>query len=205
MRVYASLGKVKSAESKDLLLGALGTARRDTFDKSLEVARLMAQDKVMQNPSGTAGQSAFGKIATGAVIGQGVTLAIHSPVLAAMTVGAELSGPYAMAKLFTYEPYQRWLGQGMKIKPTDYMGLAAHIGRLSAIAAQATPEIREALSDYLAGLKLLNALPRGGTQTVPKEGPPTLLDRAKGAAKAMGLAPRSSADRGADSLIGPRG
>lgn len=152
-----NLDKVKSAESKGLLLGASGTQQRETWDKLLTVARLFTTDRVMQNPSGTAGAGAFADVMKGGM-GASALVGLTHPIAGAMTLAAEIGGPYGMARLLTSDAYRRWLTSAMQTRPSNYVGLSLHLGRLVGIA-KAEPELREAINDLLMGWKMLNLAP----------------------------------------------
>ncbi len=67
--------------------------------------------------------------------------------------GAQVAAPWVGARLLTSPSFVRWLTTPV----TEVNGLAAHLGRLVAIA-EAEPEIKDAIYQYLAALRISTPL-----------------------------------------------
>jgi hypothetical protein len=74
-----------------------------------------------------------------------------------MTVGARYS-----AKLITSPRFVRWLGQTVQASQRNPASLRAALPRLVAIA-EAEPELREAVHQYMGSIGAPAAAPAGGT------------------------------------------
>jgi len=109
--------------------------------------RVRESSKAFANPSGT----------SGATIGSAAALATMGSVAAApilgggmltlpLVIGLGIGGANRSAAMMTSPKVVHWLAQATRMKPD---GVAAHLGRLSGIAAKEDPETKEAILSYL--------------------------------------------------------
>jgi len=109
--------------------------------------RVRESSKAFANPSGTSGATigstmglaSAGSIAASPFLGAG---ALTLPLVFAGGTGAANLG----ARLMVSRPFVHWLAQSTRMRPD---GIAAHLGRLSGIAAKEDPETKEAILSYL--------------------------------------------------------
>ena len=146
-RTYLTGWNRLAPESKAVLFGKAAPLRRE-LDRLARITSTFRDLDAVANPSGTAGanlylqaiQGGFG-IAVGFQRGETITERVKN---AAIGGGIALGAPVALAKLFQNPNFVRWLAQGVQIAPTNFSGLSAHLGRLSAIKAR-SPENAEAI------------------------------------------------------------
>lgn len=106
---------------------------KTALDRLARVASSMKSVEATANPSGTAPMLAYMQLASGATLSAATTLTQglgSGLATAAATIGAPVASSYALAKAFTSPKIINWL-----VTPVAPNGVAAHIGRLSAIAA----------------------------------------------------------------------
>lgn len=111
----------------------------DALARSSE--RIRDSSKAFANPSGSGGAVAGTTMALAAV-GGALTGNFHLLGVLGAAIGTSHMG----AKLLTSKPFVHWLAQSTRIAPA---GVAAHIGRLSAIAANSDADTRDAIGGYL--------------------------------------------------------
>lgn len=133
-------------KARDVLFSGpkMGGIRNDLDALARASERIRDSSKAFANPSGTAGASAGTTMMFGAV-GSVMTgnLAPLGIVLGAM---ASAKGS---AHLLTSPKFVRWLAQATRVSPN---GMGAHIGRLSAIAADSDADTRDAIKGYADAL-----------------------------------------------------
>ena len=138
-------------EVRDALFGKSG-ALKEGVERLARIGTAVDESRFVANPSGTAGH-----VLTGGAIGSAFTAAAYGhPLEAALglaTTGTALSGS---AKLLTNPAFVRWLGDGLLIAQTNYRGMSVHLARLAGFA-KVQPEMRGAVSDYLAALSETDA------------------------------------------------
>ena len=136
-------------EAKTAFFGS-GRIRSD-LDKIAGVAATLRESgRVFANPPNTAGslvgQTAIvagsGAVPAAIMTGNMETAAFIGGTLALSAVAAN-----AAAKLLTNPKFINWLARSTELKPT---GMAAHLGRLTAIGTNADPETRDAINQYLS-------------------------------------------------------
>lgn len=136
-----------SPEAKRALFG--GTRYEDltaNLDDLVKIAASLKDAEKMANPSGTARQLLFSALSYGA--GQTLTGSVSGGVSAA---AGSVVVPYVSARLLTSPGFTRWLA-GSRMVGNNPNSFLNHLGRL-AIVAQAEPEIREELDQYLAAIR----------------------------------------------------
>lgn len=111
----------------------------DALARSSE--RIRDSSKAFANPSGSGGAVA-GTTMGLAAVGGALTGNFHLLGVLGAAIGTSHMG----AKLLTNKPFVHWLAQSTRIAPA---GVAAHIGRLSAIAANSDADTRDAIGGYL--------------------------------------------------------
>jgi len=107
--------------------------------------------KEMLNPSGTAKSQYWFSLLGKGQLGAATMLALYDPTVAVAGVTATV-GNYYLGKLLTNRDFVRWLGDGVVRKQMTPNGFAAHLTRLSTIAAE-NAGMRDALTDYLVKVK----------------------------------------------------
>ena len=120
------------------------------------------------NPSGTAsgllGPAALlgtvGAAGTGVLSGQ-PSMALYAPLV----MGGAVGSANLAARLMTNRGFVRWLASGTNLKPN---GMGAHLGRLSAVAANSSIEDRQAIREYLDFFNM----PEPAPQEEPEPEPP---------------------------------
>lgn len=155
--------------SADVLFGKPGSAGiRDDLDALMRAAgRIQESSKAFANLPNTAstlvGQTmilaALGGLASAPFTG------LAGLGTAGTVAGATVSA-WGMAKLLTNKTAVHWLAEGTRVAPN---GLGAWIGRASAIAANADPDTRDAITGFLGNLAAvapqpLKFTPPGGAQ-----------------------------------------
>lgn len=129
-------------QAKDVLFtGAkMGDIRGDLDALARASERIRDSSKAFANPSGTVGAQT-GNAMMFAAAGSAVTgnFSFLIPIIGA--VGASKAG----AHLLTSPRFVKWLAQATRVAPN---GVGAHIGRLSAIAADSDADTRDAIKGY---------------------------------------------------------
>lgn len=136
-----------SPQAKEVLFGTEKfKGLRGDLDKIADaIGKMRDAGGVFKNPSGTAGASSL--IGTGIAGGAGAYQAITEgdpSILGGLVVG--IAAARGGAKLMTNPAFVKWLAKSTEISPN---GIAAHIGRLSAIAAASDSDSKEAIKEYL--------------------------------------------------------
>lgn len=125
--------------------------------------RIRRSSQAFKNPPGTAGALVGQAMTLGAVAGAVTGSPLFLSGLAVASGGSNL-----VARLMTEPRFVRWLAQSSRVKPA---GIAAHIGRLSGIAAGSDDETREAITEYL-GVIGQSVQPTETPQPPQPTGPP---------------------------------
>jgi hypothetical protein len=133
--------------AKDVLFSGpkMGGIRGDLDALARSAERIRDSSKAFANPSGSGGAVA-GTTMGLAAMGSALTGNFH--LLGVL--GAAIGGAHMGAKLLTSPRFVKWLAQSTRIAPN---GVGAHIGRLSAIAADSDSDTRDAIQGYLGALK----------------------------------------------------
>ena len=157
LKNYNSLSK--SGSSKILFSGIPGL--EGSLKNLSQISSSIKDVSRFANPSGTASQNQFMNVLTGRILLAGAGGAVGTEFSEEPTGGfvkgaaVALIAPWAFGKLITNKPFVNWLSQGVRIKPADVNGIAAHMGRLVGIT-KASPEIRDAVFEYLDVFKAQN-------------------------------------------------
>jgi hypothetical protein len=151
---YLSSWNSYSPEAKSALFDGhpqLAMMRKDLDTLARVAGDIRQSGKIWDNPSGTSRMigSTAGVIGLGAVPMAALGLTSYSMEILGL-LGAGYATSWAGAKLATYTPFVHWLARSTKIAPT---GMGAHIGRLSALAATADPETRDAIKLFLENMR----------------------------------------------------
>ena len=131
----------KGAKAELFNVPGLRQVRMDFEALARASERIRESSQAFNNPSGTAGAlTGQVMILSGAVAALSGDLSI--PLFLTMAAG----GGNLTARLITNPAFVRWLARGTKI---EAKGFAAHVGRLSAVAAVSTGEDKEAIKEFL--------------------------------------------------------
>ena len=142
-------------KTKDVLFQNTLGLKQDLNALARSARRVRESSQAFRNPSGTAGAligrgmilGGAGGAAAGAMFGNSLTSALAFPLgLGGIAIGAN-----ATSRLLTSPAFVRWLARSTRIQPN---GAAAHMGRLSGIAAGADPGLKEAIHDYMRALTI---------------------------------------------------
>lgn len=125
------------------------------------VANALSQSEKLGNPSGTA--RAFLVGGTLSLVGERVISG--QPGQAAAVLGGSLVAPNVAARLITNRSFVRWLTGTMRDVASGSPTMTGRIGRLTAIA-EANPEIREEIGQYLDALRVAEASLQSPARTV---------------------------------------
>lgn len=139
-----------SPEAKRTMTAGLpGTFKTDLNDIVAVSDKLRAGSSVFRNPSGS-GQAIVAAGTAGAM----ATSALMTPFVGPgplITASSAIGSTYAAARLFTSPTFVHWLAKSTRA-PTE--SIPAQINILANIAAQEKdPEMKKAMSDYLAEVK----------------------------------------------------
>lgn len=133
-------------KARDVLFSGpkMGGIRNDLDALARASERIRDSSKAFANPSGTAGASAGTTMAFASI---GSLLTGNMAPLAIVIAG--MSGAKGSAHLLTSPRFVNWLARATRIAPN---GMGAHIGRLSAIAADSDADTRDAIKGYADAL-----------------------------------------------------
>ena len=139
-----------SNEAKDALFSGpqMGGMRKDHDTVARVASRAVESGNAFANPSGTSGAS-IGKGIIYGGIGGGAAGLMAGETGAALFLGGLVAGGIGsnlLARLMTNPRFVQWAAAGTRVKPA---GVAAHLGRLTAVARGADPETREAVQQYV--------------------------------------------------------
>ena len=140
---------------------------RNELDRLAKISASIKDTASMANPSKTAQGNFYIQLAQGGLPAAG---ALAGGVEGAVAGAAVSYGiPYATAKLMTSPKFVRWLANGMLIKPTNFNGQVAHLGRL-ALVAEEEPKVKAEIYQFLQSLRTPSAQSQGSatTQEAPR-------------------------------------
>ena len=135
---------------------------RTALDKFGRVSGYVKEGRFLQNTSKTAINTFWIQALTGTgfVGAAAYQMGQGDYTGAAATIATPLLVVGGAAKLMTFAPFVNWLSDGVALKPTNFKGIAAHIGKLTAIL-EAQPEYRDEIEGYMDNL--IKLLPRDAT------------------------------------------
>jgi hypothetical protein len=145
-------------KSKDVLFSGpnMNGIRGDLDALARASDRIRISSKAFANPSGSGGVAIGGAMILGSVAS-----ALSGHIGGAAGLAGAIPAAHYGAKLLTSRPFVRWLAQSTKIRPA---GVAAHIGRLGAIAANSDPDTRDAITGLLGTMQQTPDQPDNGAQ-----------------------------------------
>jgi hypothetical protein len=153
---FASL----SPEAKSALFGGKRyQALREGLDDLVKISASLKDAEKMANTSGTARGLLFTTL--GLTAGQVMTGNVGG---AAGTIAGAVVAPYVAARLITNPRFVRWLAV-TRMLGNDPNSITRHLGRLVAIA-EAEPEIRDDVHQYLDTLRPASTAPAPATTAV---------------------------------------
>lgn len=177
LETFLTRWNTMSKDAKDALFnGPAFTGLRGNLDDIAEAAEAARESsRAFANPSGTGGQLVGQAMMMGG--GGGILVGILTGNPAAWglagVIAAAAGSANAAGRLMTNPNFVRWLAKSSKVAPN---GAAAHLARLSTIAAIANPEDREAIEAYLATFAGLREqkkpVPQLGGQRGPRKAAP---------------------------------
>lgn len=144
---------LRDAGSADVLFGGpgMGGIKQDLDALARAADRTSVSSKSFFNPPGTATALTGANIilmSIGGLIG-------GAPGLAG-TAALATTGSYGIAKMMVSPTVVHWLAEGTRVAPN---GLGAWIGRASAVAADADPDVREAIQGFLGNMATIAPQP----------------------------------------------
>ena len=152
---YLTQWKALSPEARKVMFGDMPGDVIGALDDLVKVSSDVEKTAAFRNPSGTGPFNIYAAMLQGAGISGGVAAgAATGSVATGIGLAAlPVALPSAVAMAFKNEKVIRWLAEGVRIAPRDFNGLAAHLGRLASIAADAQPEVRESIVQLARGLE----------------------------------------------------
>lgn len=148
-----------SPDTRDILFGGpnMGSIKSDLDGLARASERIRTSSQAFANPSGTAGVGIGGAM----LFGAGASLVSGDPTYLLAIGGAMAGGNYLASKLLVNPKFVKWLARAPEVKPG---GIAAHLGRLPAIAMNSDSDSRDAIMELLGNLQVheMPQFPGGG-------------------------------------------
>lgn len=151
-------------ESKAVLFGQSNPVR-SSLNRLARITGSLRDVDAVANVSGTGARNVINNILQGH-IGASVGVIAGSPGLAAAGVATTLGLPLLTAKMMTNPRFVKWLANGIAINPTNFNGMAAHLGKLASVKAR-EPELTEDIERFSGTVLSLLDFPEEAAQPIP--------------------------------------